>query len=270
MFSKVDLRNWRNDTPSVKAVLRVILGILVISGIAGFAWWITHAERQGIFDVFVVGEKKQEPDADRYEVLAGEAVRWRESLAEDYRKAQTAERRREIEGDARIILELIMPEMMRCWLGTGYDFNGTAEKPGGGKIACGYFVSTVLRDAGFKVNRYKLAQQPSQNILLSFIGSESCLLKVGQDYETYADWVEEMDEGIYLIGLDTHVGFIVNTGEEMHFIHSSGARSIGVVEEGRDDAEVIKRSKWRMLGGFTNDPGVVRVWLAGEKVDVVE
>jgi hypothetical protein len=202
--------------------------------------------------------------------LAGELRRWRESLAEDYKKAKTPERRRVIERDARIIVEFMMPEMMRCWLGTGYDFNGTAEKPGQGKIACGYFVSTVLRDAGFRVNRYKLAQQPSQNILRSFLEGEDCLLKVGEEYETYADWVESLDEGIYLIGLDTHVGFIVNRSDGIRFLHSSGARSAGVVEEDRDNAGAIKRSNWRMLGSFSGDSGVIRNWLLGKKVTVVE
>ena len=84
-----------------------------------------------------------------------------------------------MENDARLILELMMPEMMRCWLGTPYDFNGTAEKPGDGKIACGYFVSTVIRDTGFRVNRFKFAQQPSENILRTFISSDDSFWKWG-------------------------------------------------------------------------------------------
>ena len=254
----------------MRLAIKVIVGILVISTVGGFGWWMWRAERQGIFEVLSIREKRPVPDADRYEVLATELRRWRESLAEDYKKAKTPERRRVIERDARIIVEFMMPEMMRCWLGTGYDFNGTAEKPGQGKIACGYFVSTVLRDAGFRVNRYKLAQQPSQNILRSFLEGEDCLLKVGEEYETYADWVESLDEGIYLIGLDTHVGFIVNRSDGIRFLHSSGVRSAGVVEEDRDNAGAIKRSNWRMLGSFSGDSGVIRNWLLGKKVTVVE
>lgn len=248
----------------------MIVAILVVSTIAGFGWWMWRADRLGVFEVLIIGKTRPVPDAKRYEVLSAEAKRWRENLAEDYRKAKTPEQRLVVEEDARIILEFIMPEMMRCWLGTGYDFNGTAEKPGHGKIACGYFVSTVLRDAGFRVNRYKLAQQPSQNILRSFIESENCVLKVGQDFGTYVDWVEGLDEGIYLIGLDTHVGFIVNGNDGLHFFHSSAARSIGVVEEGSEDAGAIEGSNWRMLGSFSGDSGVIRNWLAGKKVTVVE
>lgn len=162
----------------------------------------------------------------------------------------------------------MLPEMMACWLGTPYDFNGTAEKPGGGKLACGYFVSTVLRDAGFRVNRYKLAQQPSQNILRTFLPSDSCELRMGEEYEKYVDWVEEREPGIYLVGLDTHVGFIVNRVDGMRFYHSSAMGKVGVVNESRGQARALRYSNWRLLGGLTPDPDVIRTWLKGEKIAV--
>ncbi len=173
-----------------------------------------------------------------------------------------------MENDARLILDLVMPEMMRCWLGTPYDFNGTAEKPGDGKIACGYFVSTVIRDAGFRVNRYKLAQQPSENILRTFIPGENCVLEVGTEYSDYADRVERMEPGIYIVGLDTHVGFIVNRSDGLRFFHASGYRPRAVVEESRERAGALQRSNWRMTGGLTGEPDVIRTWLMGERITV--
>ena len=227
-----------------------------------------HTEGDDAFSVVIRGEKPPQPDKERYAVLVSELDRWRVDLGGKYGKARTAEERKTIEHDARLILELIMPEMMRCWLGTPYDFNGTAEKPGEGKIACGYFVSTVIRDAGFRVNRYKLAQQPSENIMRTFLPSAACLLKVGKEYAAYADWVEAMPPGIYLVGLDTHVGFIVNKSDGMKFFHSSGSRPWAVVEEARENAGVLKRSNWRMIGGLSGDVGTIRTWLSGDKIKV--
>ncbi len=201
-------------------------------------------------------------------MLTGELERWRENLAADYGRAMTAEQKAAVEADARLILELMLPEMMRCWVGTPYDFNGTAETPGEERIACGYYVSTVIRDAGFRVDRYKLAQQPSENILRTFLPGEACELRVGEDYSRYADWVERMEPGVYLIGMDTHVGFIVVRRDGMRFFHSSGHRNVGVVEERRDNAWALRKSQWRMLGHLTADPGVMRMWLKGEKVKV--
>lgn len=240
----------------------------MLSGMATTGWWVWKFEKAGPIEFAVLREQKPSPDREKYEVLVAELKRWREDFGEDYRKAGTKAEKRAVENDARLILELIMPEMMRCWIGTPYDFNGTAEKPGEGEIACGYFVSTVVRDAGFKVNRYKLAQQPSANILRTFIPRERCLLEVGAEYSSYVDNLEKMDEGIYLIGLDTHVGFIVNRSDGMKFIHSSGWRPWAVVEESRKDAGALQRSNWRMLGSLTGEPGVIRTWLSGDKVTV--
>ena len=240
----------------------------MLSGMAATSWWVWKFEKVSRIEFSVLKKKKPSPDREKYEVLVGELKRWREELGKDYREARTKAEKQAVGNDARLILELVMPEMMRCWLGTPYDFNGTAEKPGEGKIACGYFVSTVIRDAGFKVNRYKLAQQPSANILHTFIPREDCFLEVGTEYPIYADNVEEMDDGIYLVGLDTHVGFIVNRSDGMKFIHSSGSRPWAVVEESRKNAGALQRSNWRMIGCLTGEPGVIRTWLAGDKVKV--
>lgn len=253
----------------VVRVLNVAVLGLALCVIGGLGCWVYY-ERADIFKAYFTREIKAEPDAERYGVLVEELERWREELGAKYARARTADERAAVENDARLILEMVLPEMMRCWLGTGYDFNGTTERPGNGKVACGYFVSTVLRDAGFKVDRYKLAQQPSGNIMRSFVGSDACELKVGVKYEEYVDWFEGKEPGIYLMGLDTHVGFVVNDGEGMRFLHSSGIGAAGVVEEARGDAEAIRRSRWRMLGKFSGEPKVIRTWLKGENVRVMQ
>jgi hypothetical protein len=207
-----------------------------------------------------------QPDPATYAVLVSELERWRSELAVRHRKARTEAERSLVENDARVLLEHVLPEMMRCWLGTPWDFNGTAAKPGGGRIACGYYVATVLKDAGFQLDRYQLAQQPSGNILRSFLEKESCVLAVGKPYESYAEEIANAEPGIYLIGLDTHVAFLVIGGDDFRFIHSSGSRPWCVVDEGRDEAHVLQRSNWRMTGNLTGDPKVLRRWLKAEKI----
>ena len=243
--------------------------LAVLLALAGLGWWALreplarHRVEEGSTAT------KPRPDAATYAVLVSELKRWRGELAERYRRAGGPDERAAVENDARLLLERVMPEMMRCWLGTPWDFNGIAEEPGNEGIACGYFVSTLLKDAGFRLDRYRLAKQPSENILRSFLPRESCVLRVGEDYGTYADRLEEAEPGIHLVGLDTHVGFIVTgTGEGFRFIHSSGSDPWCVVDEGRDAAVVLKRSRWRMLGNLTADPQVIRRWLRGEKIAV--
>ncbi len=213
---------------------------------------------------------KPAPDAERYAGLKEEAVRWRKDLAAKYAKARTKEEKDRVLAETRGFLETLLPEMMRCWLGTSWDFHGTAETPGKGKIACGYFVSTVLRDAGFQVDRYKLARQPSQNIIRSFLPAESLALRVGVPYEDFASEVARAEPGVRIIGLDSHVAFLVTGPEEFRFIHSSGSKPWCVVDEGRDDAEVLRRSNYRVHGLLTGDRAVLLRWLRAEKIAVKE
>ncbi len=231
---------------------KLLLLLLVVTALAGAAaWWfrapLMAAWRSAYRDMEIVVRAAPQPDPEKYAVLAAELQRWRKDLAARHRAARGDEARAAVEHDARVLLEQVLPEMMRCWLGTPWDFNGTAAKPGGGAIACGYYVATVLMDAGFQVDRYRLAQQPSENILRSFLTKESCTLSVGKNYETFA---AELAAG----------GF--------RFIHASGSKPWCVVDESPSEAVVLQRSNWRMLGNLTADPSVIRRWLRGEKIIV--
>lgn len=249
-----------------------LLPITLLALAGGAGWWFREplgAWSRGVTGGVELGIRQTlQPDPKGYAVLVSELERWRRELSARHRKARTDAERAAVEHDARVILERTLPEMTRCWLGTPWDFNGTASKPGGGRIACGYFVATVLMDAGFQVDRYQLAQQPSGNILRSFLEKDDCVLTVGKSYDAFAADVGKAEPGIYLVGLDTHVGFLVVGRNSFRMIHSSGSRPWCVVDESRDEAHVLQRSNWRMLGNLTADPKVLRRWLKAEKIAV--
>lgn len=209
------------------------------------------------------------PDPQAYARLVADLKRLRGEIAARHRAARDDSQRASAERDARVLLETALPAMMRCWIGTPWDFNGTASTPGGGKIACGYFVSTVLMDAGFKVDRYQLAQQPSGNILRTFLAKDDCALTVGQPYDAFCSATTARDPGVYLTGLDTHVAFIViDGGGNFRFIHSSGSKPWRVVDESPEEAGVLRQSRWRMLGNLTADRETIRRWLRQEAITV--
>lgn len=205
------------------------------------------------------------PDPARYRALRQELANQRIYLSRQYQSATSRTSRGAIEQQARRSLEATLPAMMRCWLGTPWDFNGTAEAPGAGKIACGYFVATVLRDAGFRVDRYNLARQASGDILHSLVPKSASTLMTGQPYEAFTSALAKREPGIYVIGLDTHVGFLVVADGGFRFIHSSGS---GVVDEGSAEAGVIQRSNWREFGNLTADSALIGRWLAGTRIAV--
>ena len=59
---------------------------------------------------------------------------------------------------ARAYLLTAIDAHFEHWKGTPWDFNGTTRIPGQGTIACGYFVTTALQDAGFDLPRYRCGQ----------------------------------------------------------------------------------------------------------------
>lgn len=254
----------------VKRVSFILLTLLVVAAAAGWTyraklgtWW-----RLAEIPLGPGGAERPQPDAARYQTLKKEVERWRKDLSARHAKARTAAEKDRVLAESGRFLDTVLPEMMRCWLGTPWDFNGTSEVPGEGNIACGYFVATVLRDAGFRVDRYKLARQPSQNILRSFLPRESLEVKVGVPYDGYAAQIESAAPGIRIVGLDSHVAFLVTGSDGFRFIHSSGSKPWCVVEESRANAEVLRRSNYRVQGLLTADKALLRRWLAGEKIAV--
>lgn len=154
--------------------------------------------------------------------------------------------------------------MMRCWLGHPWDFNGTATIPGEGKIACGYFVSVIMRDAGFKINRIRVAQQPSQNIIRTFVNtSQHFEVKSNTPYNQYVNDISNKSDGIHIVGLDNHVAFIVIKDRQMRFIHSGGLLR-RVVDEAPDQAYALEHSNYRVISNISRNPNVIKKWILGE------
>lgn len=255
--------------------MRRIIGLgLVLAGVAAGwrarepigGWLAAVSARVGQEDeaILVLGKLRAEPDVRRYERVRAAVTDWRAGASARYAGADSQAERERVLDDAAAFLRRALPQLMDCWLGTPWDFHGTAEKPGDEGIACGYFVSTVLRDAGFRVNRYHLAQQPSQNILGTFVPRREWSLRVGVPYESYAKELGELGPGIRIVGLDTHVGFLVTGGESFRFVHASGSEPWTVVDESPRDARVLAASNYRVQGDLTRDRETIRKWLLGE------
>lgn len=204
------------------------------------------------------------PDPQRYQQLIAELKRERETLAKRYASARTAKEISNVINESQWLLEKMLPEMMRCWLGTPWGFHGTCETPGSGEIACGYFVSTILRDASFKVERFRLARQPSQRIIRTFVPKKEMHIRTRLNYEGFLAQVIERGPGIRIVGLDKHVTFLVVTEEkEVRFIHSSGASPYCVVDEDQSNASSLKNSHYRVTGNLTRNPEIIHGWLTG-------
>jgi hypothetical protein len=202
-------------------------------------------------------EDRQE-DRSYEEKLKTIAVK-RRDLANEYRRA--ADKKAVLEKAQRALVASIYDEIIPAWYGTDWDFYGTTETPKEGKIACGYFVTTVLRDAGVKVQRVSLAQQASENIIKSLTTAPFIKRFRNASIEKFVTDLENAGEGLYIVGLDIHVGFILHDGAEVWFIHSSYLEPSEVIREKALQSPILSSSKYRVLGKISADSDFILKWL---------
>ncbi len=160
------------------------------------------------------------------------------------------------------LLEEIIPQ----WYGTKWSFDGYSEIPKSGSIACGYFVSTTLRDVGFNINRYKLAQKaPYHEAKVIACGTTIETLQDKSKEELKAYFIKNKKDGLYFIGLDFHVGFILKENQNVYFIHSNYLNNSGPTKEKIDDSKVMKSSVYHFCH-ITHNDVLLKKWLNNEVV----
>ena len=201
-----------------------------------------------------------------YKDLLAKLETERRTLASRYESASSADRTALIAEARALLTRSIYDDLFPAWYGTPWDFNGTSEVPRQGKIACGYFVSTVLRDAGWKVERVGLAQQASENIILSLTTDRHVRRFRRVPIADFVNAVKRWGTGIYIVGLDIHVGFIVNTGDEVYFIHSSYVDPYTVVKEKAIESRILVTSNYRVLGNVLADDRLIGNWFTGKAI----
>lgn len=163
-------------------------------------------------------------------------------------------------------VDSVYQKIIPYWYETEWDFYGMTETPKEGKIACGYFVTTVLRDAGLRVERAKLAQQASEKIILSLTTENYVKRFRNKKLEEFVEAVENWGEGLYIVGLDFHVGFIVRDGGKTYFIHSSYIEPRKVVREIALESNVLASSKYRIIGKISDDDELLSKWLLQKNI----
>lgn len=191
-------------------------------------------------------------------------------LANEYKEAADETARKETLGRARaIFIASIDRDIFPDWYGTYWDFHGTTETPGTGKIACGYLVSTVLRDAGLKVNRVTLAQQASENIIKSLTTAPFIKRFRNVSLEKFTAEIEKLGAGLYVVGLDFHVGFLYHDGAQIYFIHSSYVEPSETIKEVAAASKVLEATKYRVVGKISDDDALILRWLNQSAVATV-
>ena len=170
---------------------------------------------------------------------------------------------------AKIFTNHLVNKIIPYWYGTSWSFEGHTSKPGVGEIACGYFVSTTLRDLGLNINRYKLAQQAPINEARTLQLSDSLLVVKGRSDETIKTLQKQLKEGIYFIGFDqNHVGYILKRDEALFLMHSNYIASEGVLLERIETSEVFASYNRFYIAALSTNSALLKQWLNGVAIQV--
>lgn len=168
-----------------------------------------------------------------------------------------------------------------AWYGTEWHFQGIAKTPQKGeypfveqskvdtnRIACGYFITRILKGLGFKIKVYKLAQQPTSLIVKNLAQKENIIYFLNN--ESIPKIKSKIKEkGIYIVGLDCHVGFLVFDGKKyFRFVHSSYYDPpYCVTSDKLASFNPFAHSNDRVIGKLFDDEMLIK-WLKGEKIKI--
>lgn len=172
---------------------------------------------------------------------------------------------------SHLFTNLLTDHIIPHWLGTPWSFEGHPSVPGSSEIACGYFVSTTLKDVGFNLDRYKFAQQlpihEGKTLTL-----EKPLLEINNNStdERIAILRDTLKAGIYFIGFDqSHVGFIQKKNSNLFVIHSNYIGAEGVVIERIEDSKVFSYYTRIYIADISRNVSLMKKWVKGEVIQVV-
>ncbi len=160
-----------------------------------------------------------------------------------------------------IFTAAITQTIIPAWIGTPWDFNGTSETPQQGKIACGYFVTTILRDGGLSLARIKLAQCASEQMITSLVQSKYIHRFSNVRIEDFITSIQNQGFGLYIVGLDNHTGFIFNDEKDIYFIHSTFVGTRNVQMEKAVSSSILRQSRYKVLGKISADEHILQRWI---------
>lgn len=220
----------------------------------------------------------------RYKQILQDVQNQKARLRDKYKNAE--DKQHVINEAWDYIFSVLVDEIFPCWYGTKWHMgrmsmqdpappgSGVTQIPRKGTIACGYFVSTTLRDAGFDVERVALAKEASGKIIETLVNEVddnknkiSKLIK--KTMPEFEQEVKNRGKGLFIVGLDCHVGFIINDGKDVYFCHSDYTNpERGVVSEKAIDSFALKKSVNKTLGKILDDKMII-YWLLNKHISTV-
>lgn len=197
-------------------------------------------------------------DSLSYDEVKIGIVALREVLRQNYKNGNIG-----LDSVGAVFADHLANRIIPYWYDTEWSFEGHTAVPRRGKIACGYFISTTLRDMGLRLNRYKMAQKgPLEEA--KYISSGT-LVKSFRSTSS-EDAIEILDamtsNGIYFIGFDKgHVGYLLKQRETLYLVHSNYLFPATVAIEPLESSKVFQSFQKFHVVPISNNHKLLERWL---------
>jgi hypothetical protein len=201
----------------------------------------------------------------RYRKARRAVDRERRRLGKAYQAAQTLQAKQQVLRKAsQRVVQLIRRKLFPFWIGTPWSYRGSTTQPRRGSIACGTFVATVLAHAGFNVDHYRLGALNSPQLMKTLTTAKYMKLTYAYPIKRFLRVVRRMGNGLFIVGLDMHVGFLLVRGHRVWFVHSNYDNPGHVVSERAETSAVLTASRYRLVGRISQDLRLMEAWIHGQ------
>lgn len=108
-----------------------------------------------------------------------------------------------------------------------------------------------------------MAQQAGMNIALALQSKNKLKIYSGLDFNALKNKLNAIyKNGIYFVGLDNHVGYVLIKDKEIYFLHSSYCDNKVVIELA--EKSPCFRSNLYVFAEITTNKALVKKWILGE------
>ena len=112
-----------------------------------------------------------------------------------------------------------------------------------------------------ELDRNRLAQLASEEMIKELVTPSSIKRFSNFELNDFLENITRLGTGLYVVGLDTHTGFIHCQNSDIRFIHASGRFPFAVINERARESIILGKSKYRIIGKLTNDDKFMGNWL---------
>ena len=213
-----------------------------------------------LFFAIMITYSCKSQEKKEYTVFLKEIITNQNSFKNKYTASNSVEKKAVIIEARKYLTSKMGSELFPYWYGTKWDFNGMTRTPKKGKIACGYFVTNTLTDVGFNIPRIKWAQSASE-VFIKKLSYGNLKRFSNKPIATIEKHLLNTGNGIYIVGLDSHTGYIYVKNNEIRFVHADYFDpETGVTSEKIDSDSPINYSKYRIIGKLMSDQ-MILAWI---------